>query len=178
MGTGILVCGLNGAGKSTLGKKLAEKLGFYFCDAEDLFFPKTEPGLSYAHPRSRQQAQALFLDTIAVHKNFVLSCVKESFSQEFSPLYQYIVFVSAPRALRLRRLKARSLQKFGSCARPGGDLYEREAAFFSMAAAREDREIIEWVQTLAQPVLQVDGTRPAEENAGRIAAWIRGHLEI
>ncbi len=42
MGTRIVVCGLNGVGKSTLGRVLAERLGFWFIDNEDLYFPKTD----------------------------------------------------------------------------------------------------------------------------------------
>ncbi len=177
MGIGILVCGLNGAGKSTLGKNLAKRLGFSFLNAEDLFFSKTGPGLSYAHPRSCHEAQALFLDFIATHENFVFACVKDPFSQEISSLFRYVVLITAPKALRLRRLKARSLQKFGGRALPGGDLYQQETAFFAMAAAREDRDIVQWAQTLALPILPVDGARSAGENAGRAAAWVRGHLE-
>lgn len=65
MGIGILACGLNGAGKSTLGKNPAKKLGFSFIDAEDLYFPRTGPGLSYACPRTRLEARALFLKAAA-----------------------------------------------------------------------------------------------------------------
>ncbi|MBE6588160.1 MAG: hypothetical protein E7647_07085, partial [Ruminococcaceae bacterium] len=38
MGIGIQICGLNGSGKSTLGRALAEKIGFYFIDDENLYF--------------------------------------------------------------------------------------------------------------------------------------------
>lgn len=177
MGIGILACGLNGAGKSTLGKNPAKKLGFSFIDAEDLHFPKTESGLPYAHPRSCREARALFLKAAASCENLVLASVKDSFLQELSSWSRYIVLIGAPKALRLRRLKARSLQKFGGRARPGGDLYEQETAFLSMAAAREEREISQWARTLGLPVLRVDGTRSAEENACRAAAWIRGQEE-
>lgn len=177
MGTGILVCGLNGAGKSTLGKKLADTLGFSFIDAEDLYFPKTESGLPYAHPRSRREARALFLKAAASCENLVLASVKDSFLQELSSWSRYIVLIGAPKALRLRRLKARFLQKFGGRAGPGGDLYEQETAFLSMAAARKDREISQWARTLGLPVLRVDGTRSAEENACRATAWIQGYDE-
>lgn len=36
------MCGLNGTGKSTLGKAVAEKLGFYFLDSEELCFAKAD----------------------------------------------------------------------------------------------------------------------------------------
>ncbi|MFR5853532.1 MAG: shikimate kinase [Lachnospiraceae bacterium] len=43
MAKGIVVCGLNGCGKSTLGRALAEKMGLYFIDNENLYFPETPP---------------------------------------------------------------------------------------------------------------------------------------
>lgn len=56
MTTGIIVCGLNGSGKSTLGKALAEKLGYNFIDAEDLYFNREDDDYKYAFSRSREEA--------------------------------------------------------------------------------------------------------------------------
>ena len=69
MGAGILVCGLNGAGKSTLGKALAEQLGGYFLDNEDLYFPKTDPAYLYAPPRTREEVEQLLWKELRTHEN-------------------------------------------------------------------------------------------------------------
>ena len=61
MGTGIVVCGLNGAGKSTLGKALAKKLGYYFIDNENLYFPKNDSDYPYAVQRDRNEVSELLL---------------------------------------------------------------------------------------------------------------------
>ena len=70
MGAGILVCGLNSAGKSTLGKALAEQLGVYFLDNEDLYFPKTDPAYLYAPPRTREEVEQLLWKELRTHENF------------------------------------------------------------------------------------------------------------
>ena len=75
MGTGILLCGLNGAGKSTLGRALAERLNCRSIDAEDLYFPKTNPDHLYDGPRPRAEVEALLLDEIRRHEHFVIGCV-------------------------------------------------------------------------------------------------------
>ena len=53
MTKGIVVCGLNGCGKSTLSRALAEKLGLYFIDNENLYFSRNAADEPYANPRTR-----------------------------------------------------------------------------------------------------------------------------
>ena len=168
MGTGIMICGLNGAGKSTLGKALAEKLGFYFIDNEDLFFPKTDAHYIYASPRSREEVEKLLLHEIRVHENFVFAAVKGDYGEDILPFYQYAVVIDVPKKIRLQRVKNRSFQKFGSRMLSGGALYEQESAFFDMVRSRTENEVEEWVQALRCPVIHVDGTLPIEENIDSI----------
>lgn len=168
MGIGIIVCGLNGSGKSTLGKALAEKLGFRFIDNEDLFFPKTDPHYLYALPRTHEEAEALLIQEVRTHKNFVFAAVKGHYAEGILPPYQYAVVIEVPKAIRLQRVKDRSFRKFGSRMLPGGDLYEQEKAFLDMVSARSAYYVEEWVQTLKCPILRVDGTKPIDENVALI----------
>jgi len=172
MGTGILICGLNGAGKSTLGKVLAEKLGFHFIDNEDLYFPKTDPAYVYTAPRTRDEVEALLLQEIKIHEDFVFASVKGDYGENVCARFDYAVLLTVPRELRLRRVRERSFQKFGSRMLPGGDLHEQEEGFFALAASRAEDTVEEWVQDLSCPVIRVDGTRPAAENTDFILAHI------
>lgn len=164
MGKGILVCGLNGVGKSTLGKALAERLGYYFIDIEDLYFPKTDPDYIYANPRSRKEVEALLLQEMKAHENFVLASVKGDYGEEISASFQCAVLLEVPRELRLERVKNRSFQKFGDRMRTGGDLCEREENFFAFVASRKENTVIEWARSLKCPVIRLDGTKAIEEN--------------
>lgn len=172
MGTGILVCGLNGAGKSTLGKALAEKLGFCFIDNEDLYFPKTDPSYAYAAPRTRDEVEALLLQELRAHEDFVFASVKGDYGEDVCACFDFAVLLAAPRDIRLRRVRDRSFQKFGSRMLPGGDLYEREEGFFALAASRAENAVEEWVQCLRCPVIRADGTRPVGETISLILAQI------
>ena len=174
MGTGILVCGLNGSGKSTLGKALADELGFHFIDNEDLFFPKTDPCYLYSLPRFRNEAEKLLLHEVKEYENFVFAAVKGDYGEEILPYYRYIVVIETPKDVRLHRVKNRSFQKFGKRMLPGGDLYEKEQAFFDMVSARTERYVEEWVQSVGCPVIRVDGTRPIEENIKHITKQLCG----
>lgn len=176
MGTGIILCGLNGVGKSTLGKVLAEKLGFCFIDNEDLYFPKTDSGYMYAAPRSRAEVEALLLEEIEAHENFIFASVKGDYGEAVVSHFRYAILVGVPRELRLQRVRERSFRKFGERMLPGGDLYEKEERFFTFVKSREENTVEEWAKSLSCPVLRVDGTRPAEENGMLIAEWIQNEM--
>lgn len=164
MGTGILVCGLNGCGKSTLGKALAEEIGFHFIDNEDLYFPKLNPEYLYDSPRSDAEVEELLMNEVRVHENFVFTAVKGNYGGDILSFYNYAVLINVPKDIRLQRVKNRSYQKFGNRMLPGGDLYEREEAFFDFVSSRTENEVEDWVQSLTCSIIRVDGTKPIEEN--------------
>ncbi len=170
MGTGIIVCGLNGSGKSTFGKALAEKLQFHFIDNEDLYFPKEDPGYIYAAPRTREEVEMLLQNEIKAHENFVFASVKGDYGEMTCPLFRFAVLIHVPRKIRLERVRNRSFQKFGERMLKGGDLYEKEEAFFELVRSRPEHSVEEWAQSFPGPVWRIDGTRPVEENVDSIVS--------
>lgn len=172
MGTGILICGLNGAGKSTLGKALAERCKFRFIDAEELYFTKTDPQHPYGSPRSREEVEKLLHREMKAQENFVFASVKGDYGEAIFSLFQYAIWLRAPKEIRMQRVRNRSFQKFGNRMLPGGDLYEQEEGFFRFVQSREETTVEEWAHFLRRPVLQVDGTKPVEENVTLILEQI------
>ena len=173
MGTGIVVCGLNGCGKSTLGKALAKELGFYFIDNEDLYFTRVNTDEPYENPRSREEVEELLMREIKTHEDFVFAAVKGDYGKAIHQYYQYAVFVEVPKKLRQQRIRNRSFRKFGSRMLPGGDLHDKEEAFFQMAEARTEAYVENWVRSLRCPVIRVDGTLPIEENVRFIMSQLK-----
>jgi adenylate kinase family enzyme len=168
VGIGIIVCGLNGSGKSTLGNALSDKLRFHFIDNENLFFPKTDSNYIFASPRSHEEAVKLLMNEVGVHENFVFAAVKGDYGKEILPFYQYAILMDVPKDIRLNRVRKRSFQKFGNRMLPGGDLHEREEAFFDMVGSRTEDYVEEWVQSLNCIIIRIDGTKPINENTGLI----------
>ncbi|MCI8589918.1 MAG: AAA family ATPase [Clostridiales bacterium] len=162
MGNGIIVCGLNGCGKSTVGKALAEAIGFYFIDHEELCFG----GMSedYIAGHSRREMIDKFKEIIIEHPNFILAAVNGMGEEELWPCFQYAVWIRAPKSIREQRVRDRSFQRFGNRMRPGGDLYVQEEKFFQMVSDRTERDVDEWLQGLTCPIIQIDGTKPVREN--------------
>ncbi len=161
---GILICGLNGAGKSTIGRMLAGRIGCDFIDNEDLWFPKTDAAYLFSGPRSREEVIRLLEERIAAGGRFVFAAVKGDYGDRLIAALDRIVLVEAPGPVRRRRVRDRSFARFGDRMLPGGDLYERESAWFSLTDGRPEDETEKWLETVRCPVIRVDGTLPPEEN--------------
>ncbi len=169
---GVLICGLNGAGKSTLGKRLAERLGWQFIDNEDLYFPKTDTKYAYSDPRGKEEVIRLLEDKIEKGRRFVFAAVKGDYGDKLLSLLDCIIVVDVPREIRLARVRERSLRKFGDRILDGGDLTQRENAWFALVESRPEDYTEKWLESVDRPVIRVDGTRPIEENVEYLASVV------
>ena len=153
---GIILCGLNGTGKSTLGKALAEKLHFHFIDIENLYFPKTDPNYIYASPRTREDVKRLLLHEMTTHENFILAAVKGDYGEDIYSFFRCVILIG-------NRMLA------------GGDLHEQEEKFFRLVESRDENTVEEWIKSLECPVIQIDGTKPIDENTNFIIELIQNN---
>ena len=162
---GILICGLNGTGKSTLGRMLADRMGYEFIDNEDLFFPKVDPLYTFSNPRSEEEVIRLLEEKIRANIRFVFSAVRGNYGGKLIASLDHIVLIEVPKQIRSQRIRDRSYQKFGNRILPGGDLYDKENKWFSLADNRPETYVTDWLETLDCSVIRIDGTLPVEENA-------------
>lgn len=167
---GILICGLNGVGKSTLGKRLAERLSYQFIDNEDLYFPKTDAGYTYSSPRGKEEVIRLLEERIEKDRRFVFAAVKGDYGDKLLAALDRVVVIHVPREARLARVRERSLQKFGDRILAGGDLAQRENAWFELVESRPEDYVEKWLATVDCPIIPVDGTRPIGENVAHLAS--------
>lgn len=171
---GILICGLNGTGKSTLGAALAACLGYAFIDNEDLFFPKEDPAYLFSSPRSKEEAVRLLEERIRENDRFVFAAVRGDYGNLLLRSLTHIVLIEVPQEIRKERVRQRSYRRFGERILPGGDLYEKEQAWFSMTDARTETYVTKWLENAACPVIRVDGTLPVEENIRYLLPLLNG----
>ena len=169
---GILICGLNGAGKSTLGKALADRMGYEFIDNEDLFFPKTNSAYIYSGPRSKDEVIRILEEKIKKNKRFVFAAVKGDYGDQLIASMDHIVLIDVPKQIRSQRIRDRSFGKFGDRILPGGDLYDRETAWFSLTDSRPEDYTTQWLETVNCPVIHVDGTLPVQQNVDYIMSML------
>jgi adenylate kinase family enzyme len=161
---GILICGLNGSGKSTLGRMFADRIGYEFIDNEDLFFPKTDAEYCFSNPRSKEEVIRLLEKKIDGNNRFVFAAVKGDYGDKLLSSLDHIILIDVPKQIRSRRVRSRSFSKFGNRILPGGDLFEREEAWFSLTDSRSEDYTTKWLETVNCPVIRVDGTLPVQQN--------------
>ena len=171
---GILICGLNGTGKSTLGRMLAGRMGYEFIDNEDLFFPKTDAAYMFSGPRSKEEAIRLLEEKIAGNNRFVFAAVKGDYGKKLTASLDRIVLIEVPKQIRSRRVRERSFQRFGDRILPGGDLFEKESAWFGLTDSRPEDYVTRWLETVDCPVIRIDGILPVEENVNNLVAVLSG----
>lgn len=161
---GIAIVGLNGSGKTTLGRALAEALGYFRIDVEDYYFPAEG---AFDKPRSRDEVERLMLADIEKHGNFVLSAVCADFAS-IEKYYDLVVYLEAPKDIRMERIRQRSVDRFGERVLPGGDLYESEESFFAFAAKRTPEKVENWLAELNCRVVRLDSAEGVSDLAAKI----------
>lgn len=172
----ILVCGLNGAGKSTLGKALAEALHYQFIDIEDIYFPKDNLDYRYANPRSFEEVKSILADITSENDYFVLASVKGNFDEDLTSRYMIVIYIEAPKEMRVQRVYNRLYRKFGERMREGGDLYEKETAFLDLVKSRDEDTVEKWLMSISCSSIRVDGTLPICDNVKRIMEQL--HFDV
>ena len=168
---GICVCGLNGSGKTTLAAALAQKLHYKHMDIEGYYFPPSDQ--PYATSRTREEVERLLTEDIRQHPRFVFSAVNGSMTEEINDQYRAVIYLEVPLDIRMKRIRQRAVEKFGSRVLVGGDMYEQEEKFFAFAEKRTPEKIEQWLQTVSCPVIRLDGTKPISDNIGIITEWLR-----
>ena len=164
---GIIVFGANGSGKTTLGRELARILNFKHMDHEAYAFKESE--IPYTAPRSNEECIELMLADIEKHRSFVISAVTGDFGEIIPQFYELAVYITAPLELRMERIEQREYDRHGERVLESGDMYESRKNFLAFAASRNLSRIDQWAETLACPIIRIDGTTNWRINAANIA---------
>ncbi|MET4385765.1 adenylate kinase family enzyme [Bradyrhizobium sp. F1.4.3] len=163
----IHLMGASGSGVTTLGRALAGRLALPHHDSDDYFWLPTAPPYQTTRPASERLR--LMREMFLPRLDWVLSGTVTGWGDELIPLFDLVVYVTTPREIRLRRLRAREATHFGADAvAPGGWRHDETESFVEWASHyeagdREGRSLAKheaWLAGLLCPVVRVDGSRP------------------
>ncbi|NNU50371.1 adenylate kinase [Rhizobium sp. WYCCWR 11279] len=165
----IHVMGASGSGTTSLGRALAEKLDIAHLDTDDFFWLPTDP--PFTTPREADERMGLLLDEVARHEGWLLSGSALKWGRPIEPLYDLIVFLRIDPELRMARILARELARYGNRIRPGGDMAVKSGEFLEWAASYdtagpERRSLAaheQWLATQTAPVLRLDSSRDIDD---------------
>jgi adenylate kinase family enzyme len=161
----IHVMGASGSGTTTLGIALAGALGVRHLDTDDFFWLPTNP--PFTTPREVEDRLALFREQAPVGVGWVLTGSALKWGKPIEPLYDLIVFLRIDPELRMARIKAREIARYGDRILPGGDMAVKSQEFLEWAASYdtagpERRSLAaheEWLLTQSAPILRLDSSQ-------------------
>lgn len=107
----IHILGASGSGVTTLGKRLATHWNIPYFDSDTFFWEQTPIPFSVRKdPRCRDEE---LLSHLRGEEHWVLGGSVIQWNQAIHALFEAIVFLYIPQALRLQRLKVREWQRHG-----------------------------------------------------------------
>jgi adenylate kinase family enzyme len=175
----VHITGASGAGVSSLGRALADALSVSHHDTDDYFWRPTNP--PYVEQREPADRLRLMREVFLDRTDWVLSGSLDGWGDPVIPFLDLVVFVYAPTAIRLERLRARELKRFGAEAATGGSIHKEVEEFIEWAShyddgTREGRNLARhqaWLTALPCRVLRLDGTMPLPDMVDEVCRAIQ-----
>lgn len=166
----IHITGASGSGTSTLGAALAAELGCSLLEADGFLWLPTEP--PYQTLRPVDERRSLLLAALECSGSAVVSGSVSGWGVEIEDIFDGIVFLYLDTALRLERLYAREVQRFGRA----------NPAFLTWAAQYDEgppegRSLARqkaWLAARKCPVLVLEGDLSTAERIARLLPWWAG----
>ena len=175
------ITGASGSGVSTLGAALAQRLGRAHLDTDDFYWAPSDPPFQASRPIS-ERLRLLHVAFGAAPEGWVLSGSLDGWGDPLIPLFERVVFISAPVELRLKRLADRERRRLGAAIDRGGERHEQHRDFLAYAAAYDSGQFTgpmtgryrarheAWLAKLPCPVLRLDGALPTDVLASQVLA--------
>jgi hypothetical protein len=163
----IHIFGASGSGTTALAEAIAATHGHRHLDTDDFFWLPTEP--PYRETRPREVRLALLRRALA-DAPWVLSGSLCGWGDPLIPEFDLVVFLLVPTEIRLARLRAREVQRYG------GSLHRAHAEFLDWAARYDvggldmrSRALHEaWLSALPGATLRLEGERSLGEQLAAI----------
>ena len=176
----IHIFGASGAGTTAHGRALAARLGCAHLDTDNYFWLPTDP--PFFETRERGERLAMLMGDLQ-HKEWVLSGSLCGWGDPCLPLLDLAIFLWIPHDLRMSRLEAREIERYGeSVARPNGVWSESSRKFLDWAAQYDSggleirsRALHEaWMASLPCPVIRLEGDFSVDERVERVVSVLGG----
>ena len=171
------ILGASGSGTTTFAAALAAKYGHRHLDTDDFYWLPTDP--PYQQKRPREARLALLRSALAESASWVLSGSLCGWGDPLIPEFDLIVFLIVPTEIRLERLRARELNRYGpALLRCGGNLHQASADFLDWAGRYDtgglemrSRALHEaWLSKLPVRLLRLEGDQSTETQLAQIEA--------
>ena len=173
----IHIVGASGSGTTSLAAELAGRYGHRHLDTDDFYWRRTDP--PFREKRPPEERLASLRTTFQEAKRWVLSGSLCGWGDPLIPEFELVVFLLVPTPVRLARLRAREIERYGRQAiAPGGALHEAHVEFLEWAGRYDtgdpemrSRAMHEaWLAALPCSVVRLEGDVSIVEQRERIWA--------
>jgi len=171
----IHIVGASGSGTTSLAAELATRYGHRHLDTDDFFWLRTDP--PYREQRPREERLASLRAALHEAERWALSGSLCGWGDPLIPEFELVVFLFVPAPVRLARLRAREVGRYGQHAiAPGGALHGAHVEFLEWAGRYDtggpemrSRAMHEaWLAALPCPVVRLEDDLPVEGLLGKI----------
>lgn len=173
----IHIVGASGSGTTSLAAELAGRYGHRHLDTDDFYWRRTDPPFREKRPPAERLAS--LGTTFQEAKRWVVSGSLCGWGDPLIPEFELVVFLLVPTPVRLARLRAREIERYGRQAiAPGGALHEAHVEFLEWAGRYDtgdpemrSRAMHEaWLAALPCSVVRLEGDLSIVEQRERIWA--------
>jgi adenylate kinase family enzyme len=173
----IHILGASGSGTTSLAAAVSRTYGHHQLDTDTFFWVPTNP--PFREKRPREERLGLLRQALRVSLSWVLAGSLCEWGDPLIPEFDLVVFLAVPTPVRLARLHAREIQRYGAHAiAPGGELHGAHVEFLDWARGYDtggldtrSRALHDaWLATLPCPVVRLEGDLSAGEQLKRIEA--------
>ncbi|HJR02121.1 MAG TPA: AAA family ATPase [Methylomirabilota bacterium] len=171
----IHTLGASGSGTTSLAAEIAGRYGHRHLDTDDFYWRRTDP--PYREKRPPGERLASLRAALHEAKRWVLSGSLCGWGDPLIPEFELVVFLAVPTPVRLARLLAREIERYGRRAiARGGALHGAHVEFLEWAGRYDtggpemrSRAMHEaWLATLPCSVVRLEGDVSVSEQLARL----------
>lgn len=159
----IHIFGASGSGVSTLGRNLSQHYQIPFFDADDYYWKQTNPPYLEANPI--ESRKYLLTNALANKSFWIISGSLASWGDFIQDEFSCAIYLYVPQEERIKRIKKREKESFGTRIEISGDMYEAHSKFIEWAkqydegflSGRSKHRHEAWSKTLKCPLIRIEG---------------------
>ena len=128
----IHILGASGSGTTTLAARIAARWGHRHLDTDDYYWLPTQP--PFREVRPLDERRAALRHALCEQGRWVLSGSLCGWGDVFIPEFDLVVFLAIPASIRMERLRAREIERYGARAiAHGGAHHDAHLQFLDWA---------------------------------------------
>jgi adenylate kinase family enzyme len=179
----VHIFGASGSGTTTLALALAAAHGHRHLDTDDFYWLPSNP--PFRDVRPVEERLVLLRRALVEGPAWVISGSLCGWGDPLIPEFDLVVFLAVATEVRMARLRAREVERYGREAiAPGGALHGSHTEFLDWAARYDaggldmrSRALHEvWLAALPGATLRLEGDRPVAEQLARAEAAVEAGL--